>query len=187
MAIVTSDQVKTILQITGTDFDTAIGALIPLVQKFILDYTKNEFRVPRKYITSTEFVFTHNDSAADTITDPDENFIDAGLTDGCHVIVSGSLDNDGVYKVATVVAGTLTLDASEVLTSESSDEYVRIQRVSFPDSLQLIAAKLIGFNLERGQTRGIKSEHIGSYSVQYSNEYPASLLKELNIYRKVFP
>lgn len=60
------------------------------------------------------------DSTPDTITDSSNEFVKRGFDTTLDVWIEGSgVGNDGVYDVAGVAAGTITLDAAETLTAES--------------------------------------------------------------------
>lgn len=68
-------------------------------------------------------------SNPDTITDSSSGFVSLGFVAGQDVTINGSdSDNDGVYDIATVAAGTLTLEADEALTAESSNADLEIFR-----------------------------------------------------------
>lgn len=55
----------------------------------------------------------------------------------------------------------------------------------FPSGLKAVASQMIYFNLQKPGGL-ITNEKIGdSYQVQYSTEYPQSILKQLNTYTKI--
>jgi len=58
------------------------------------------------------------DSNPDTITDGASGFVTAGFKADQAIEVSGTTSNNGIYTLATVAAGTLTLIASDALTAE---------------------------------------------------------------------
>lgn len=66
------------------------------------------------------------DSDPDTITDSAAGFEAFDTTD--KIVVSGSANNDGVYKVASVAAGTLTLDSAESLTAEAAGAVIKVSQ-----------------------------------------------------------
>ena len=70
------------------------------------------------------------DSGPDTITDSANGFGDFEV--GEHILVSGSTSNDGVYVIATVAAGTLTLQTADELTAEALGESVTISAMTKP-------------------------------------------------------
>jgi hypothetical protein len=67
---------------------------------------------------STNLAFFDNGASPDTITDSGNGFITAGFTVGQQLIVTGTTANDGVYTIAGVTAGTLTLSAGDSLADE---------------------------------------------------------------------
>jgi VCBS repeat-containing protein len=70
--------------------------------------------------TSTNLAFFDNGALPDTITDSGNGFVTAGFTVGQQLIVTGTTANDGVYTIAGVTAGTITLSAGHTLTAEAA-------------------------------------------------------------------
>lgn len=68
------------------------------------------------HITGTTIAIV--DGSPSTITDSGNGFLDAGFEDGMTIIIEGSTADDGIYKIATAVAGTLTLEAGIEFTGE---------------------------------------------------------------------
>lgn len=68
------------------------------------------------HYTATTIAFV--DSDPDTITDSASGFVTAGFTAGQTLVVEGTTNNDGIYLIDTVAAGTITLQASDTLTAE---------------------------------------------------------------------
>lgn len=66
------------------------------------------------------------DSNPDTITDSGSAFLTSGFAAGQTIRVSGSASNNGVFTIATVVAGTITLIAGDSLAVESAGASVII-------------------------------------------------------------
>jgi hypothetical protein len=66
------------------------------------------------------------DSDPDTITDTGSGFVTAGFEDGDIITVTGTTNNNDSFLVATVAAGTLTLDAGEAVTAEGAGASVTI-------------------------------------------------------------
>lgn len=77
-------------------------------------------------ITASTIAFNDNGASADTITDTGAGFVTAGFVDGDKITVSGSTFNDGDYTIDTVVAGTITLIATDELTTEGVGDSVTI-------------------------------------------------------------
>lgn len=77
-------------------------------------------------ITGTGLAFV--DSDPDTITDTGSGFLVKGFKAGDRIVVSGSASNDGEYTIASVVAGTITLVATDALTVEGAGASVTIEK-----------------------------------------------------------
>ena len=72
-------------------------------------------------LTGRGVAFVHSTSAADTVTDTGTGFVTAGFKAGDYFRAEGTALNDGVaWRIASVVAGTLTLHKSEIVTTESA-------------------------------------------------------------------
>ena len=80
---------------------------------------------PTATITDTTIAFV--DSNPDTITESGNTFITEGFEAGMQISVSGSTSNDGVYTVASVAAGTITLVAEDSLTAEIAGDTVTMK------------------------------------------------------------
>jgi len=70
-----------------------------------------------------------NDDDPDTITDSNNGFLTAGFASGDLIIVEGSTDNDGIYTIDTVDAGTITLVSTDELSDEIAGEEVKITKL----------------------------------------------------------
>jgi hypothetical protein len=186
MAIITRTTAKTLLQISGTTYDTIIDALIAPVQNFVVEYCNNRFHLSDIYIDASTIAFVSGTPA--TITDSDSGFVTAEFSNSIDIDVFGSARNDGIYAVSTVVAGTMTLATGETLTTEADGRGILITRVAFPAAIQLVVAKLIKFNLDKNNYSGVRSFSLGDYSVTYNHEssYPNGLLKELVPWKKLY-
>lgn len=79
-------------------------------------------------ITGTGIAFV--DSNPDTITDTGTGFVTAGFVAGMPIIISGageSANNTTFHNIATVAAGTITLQSGDSLTAETAGESVTIR------------------------------------------------------------
>lgn len=65
-------------------------------------------------------------STGPTLTDSNSGFVTAGFTKGMSIRVTGSTSNDGTYRIANVVAGTITLTGETDLTGEAAGDTVTI-------------------------------------------------------------
>ena len=72
-------------------------------------------------LTGTGIAFVHSTSAADTVTDSGAGLVTAGFKAGDYFRAEGTADNDGVaWRIASVVAGTLTLHKNEIVTTKTA-------------------------------------------------------------------
>ncbi|CAM4186177.1 phage head-tail connector protein [Paenibacillus alkaliterrae] len=182
--IATLAEVKSILQIIDTSKDSVINALLPSVERFILDWTRNQFKQTKVRIQGKGISF---DATTKAILDSAGGFVLRKFAPGIQIVVEGSLLNDGVYKINTVTATQLTLTPESVLKAESAGEYVTITMVSYPASLKLDVASMISFAMAKANKEGIQSESLGDYSVTFTDAstYPGVILSRLRPYRKV--
>jgi hypothetical protein len=182
--IVTTAEVKTLLSITVSTKDETIKALLPSIEQFLLDWTKNQFKQTKVYRESTAVSF---DAATLTITDGEAQFLVNKLNSGLKIVVEGSLFNDGHYEIDTSTESTLTLVAGSELIAEDTGEHVKITAVFYPRSLKLVVAQMVAYAMQKANKEGIQSESLGDYSVTFTSAdaYPKSILKMLNPYRKV--
>jgi|GEM_PF-3282049 len=81
-------------------------------------------------ISGTDIAFVN--SNPDTITQVAAGFIAAGFKAGQVIVVSGSASNSKTFRIATVAAGTLTLDADCELTAESVGPSITITVIDLP-------------------------------------------------------
>jgi hypothetical protein len=78
--------------------------------------------------TYTAATIAFVDSNPDTITDTANKFLLKGFHAGDKIRVSGSVSNNKVFTIATVVAGTITLVAGDALTAELAGASVTITK-----------------------------------------------------------
>jgi len=188
--IITTEEVKGILQISGSnEYDSLIGTLIPIVQDFVIKYTNNHFEVLTDSVFTEATTLSFVSGPPAKILDSQNQFIENGFTSGVHVRVLGSKLNDGIYKVASLEAGVLTLSNDESLIDESADSEIsiRITMVQFPQGLKLPVAKMVGYHFDKKNFSGVQSERFGDYSVSFqtAGSYPKSILDELDQYRQI--
>lgn len=73
----------------------------------------------QQVIKTDMFTYTDNGASADTITRASGSFISDGFVDGMRIVVTGTVNNNGAYTIATVAALTLTLIPDDALTNET--------------------------------------------------------------------
>jgi hypothetical protein len=196
MAIMTTAEVKTILGIADTTYDTQIEYFLPLVEKDVIEYLNNAFQDGYVYRRSAGTItFNRGDSdTMDSIEDSDGYFLEKGFADGMDISVEGGYANVGIYTIDSVTADKITLDEYGVLIpQEHSDTRndnvigtILISRIKWPDSLKIPVAKMIWYLIDNAKTDDVKSESIDDYSITYagSNAYPVRLLNALDKFRK---
>lgn len=174
--ITTANEVIERLGIDETQYQR-IETLIPEIEQTFLTESKNLFLNKSVVYQSSTMVFTEN-----AITDPYADFIEDYFIAGW-VYVTGSVHNDGWHEVSVITESILT--TVDNLVAEDSGEFITIQLAKFPIELKSIIADMIGEELGK-ETKGIKSESLGSHSITYFDSYSPVLQKRINKYRKLF-
>jgi len=98
---------------------------ITAIDKHIKTRTsRNNYEPEGADITAATIAFVN--SNPDTITDSGNGFVTSGFQAGDVIAVINSSSNDGIYTIDTVVAGTITLIATDSLTVEALGANVTI-------------------------------------------------------------
>ena len=184
---------KTLLGISGTDYDTLLGMLLPVVQNDVLTITNNSFlagqtarAINTSYRQSNVFgnaSYIYNEVAsatfsnsAGTLVDADSGFLDAYFPEATiDVKIEDTLYNDGYYGVETATASTLTLETGWEFIDEEAENII-VYLMKFPKSLQVTAAKMVDYHLNdksgaysKLQLNNEKSESLGDHSITYQD------------------
>lgn len=183
------EEVKRILRITDNTHDAAIDALLPYAQADLCDYCNTFFQDAFVRRESAQLAFVKG--APDTITDPNEDMVDAGFVAGQDIAVEGGHSNVGIHTLAGVAAGTLTLKSTnELIEQDPDDSYnsmgtIRISRVNWPTAAKLVFAKMVWHLVDKPTPGDVKSERVDDYQVVYmgSSEYPVSVAHSLKRFR----
>ena len=193
--IVTLAQVKALMRITSTTYDTVIQSLIPIVEDDVIRYCNTAFQDGYIYSEGSTLATVRGDP--DTITDSDSNWVKYGFLAGMDVYIEGGNGtNMGVYQADTVTAGTLTLTSVNRLISQDIDDtddqpvgVLRVSRINWPVAIILPAAQMVWYHIKEGKPTDVVSERIDDYAVTYSSgsgaqmQYPTRILQGLNKYR----
>ena len=186
MAIITTAEVKTILQISGSDKDTYIAAMIPIMQDYITDYCNDVFLNEDIYVDGATFSFSSR-----TVSDSDSGFVAAGFVSGMDIFIEGSYSNNGLYSLNTVAAASMTTTSadpvSRVFVAEDAGANLTIYHVQFPQALKMACANMIGYQMSKQNLENVSSEKVGDYSVSYADvtgEYPSNILSTLKHYKR---
>jgi len=119
----------------GTDFTIVAGTIVKtgtstFIQEgftasgnIIIDGTSYAYD-SNSTITDTTIAFVN--SNPDTITDSNNGFLTAGFKAGDVIYASGSADNTGYFTIDTVTAGTITLIASDSVSTFTAGSAITI-------------------------------------------------------------
>jgi len=195
MALMTTAEVKSILGITTSEYDTNIAFFIPFVERDLIEYLNNGFQDGYVYRESAgQFALAPDTSTGDYITDGDSDFVNRGFTAGMDIIIQGGHSNGGKYNIAAVTASQLTLSEKGILIAQDQgdtkdDNYIgdiRISRVKWPIALKLPAAKMVWNLIDDAKPNDAISEKLDDYSITYagSNAYPTKVINMLNKWRR---
>ncbi|MFA5165415.1 MAG: phage head-tail connector protein [Candidatus Omnitrophota bacterium] len=164
--MVTLANVKAYLRISDTDAtrDALISLLIPIVYADIVEECNNKF-------VADDYDFSSDDIYFDVTGSTYKILIDAGgftamaYPTGGNIIVSGSRLNDGIFTIAAQADTYLTTTEAIVDELQSTDGYtVRVDLCNFPKPLELIASRMIGYQLSNSNSAGLASMSLGNYS-----------------------
>lgn len=117
---------------------------IETIRKVVTTSGTPEVLSPKYTVTTIAFVNNWTvltPTTKDTITDSASQFLVEGFAAGDVITVSGSTSNDGTYEIYSVVAGTITLTKSGILTSEIAGDTVTIisnHGISVPDGCKVV-------------------------------------------------
>lgn len=186
--IITRTEVKSLLQITDTDWDTFIDMNIPIIEQVICDYCNNDF-IDKRYdwFSSNEIAFVNSSNSIIFTGIGDKN-----LVSGDSIRIYRSKRNNQSFTIDTVNSDSLVLNDIDTVKEETADNVVYLIRLDYPKPLKLIASKMINTlisELDNTKTPGAKSEKIDDYSITYEDNYqgfPLSIMKQLNNYRYLY-
>lgn len=179
--IETRENIKTLLQISGTSKDTLIDMLMQLVESDIHDITKNYFIADNEdiYISADTISF---EASSSKILDS-SNGLDVFEAD-MSIKVFGSIHNDGIYSIASVaVDGSYITVNEDIIDEDNSDENtIRAYKLTYPKALKLLYSKMINFNLSKDKSN-VVSEIIDNHSITFKSsinaDYPDGILQSL--------
>jgi hypothetical protein len=193
--IITLSKAKTLLQISGSTYDTLINSLIPLVEEVIVDHCNNYFidddislngiRIPRVYMYNNDLEFVNSTNSIDNSV-KDLTSYDFNVGDSIRVF--NSKFNNKSFTIDSITTGSIILNDINIVKNESGNT-VMVVRLEYPRPLEIVAAQMIKFNMAK-ITPGMSSEHIDSYSYNLgeitSSGYPKVIMNGLNDYRKLY-
>jgi hypothetical protein len=179
--------VKAFLRISDTDAtrDALISLLIPIVYAEIIEECNNKFIAPDYDITSDDIYFDVTGSTYKILLDAG-GFTAMAYPTGGNIIVSGSRLNDGIFTISAQADTYLTTTEAIVDELQTTDKYdVRVDLCAFPKPLELIASRMIGYQLSNSASAGLTAMSLGNYSESRSagttnGGYPDEIIKSLS-------
>jgi hypothetical protein len=184
--------VKQLLRMSGTDFDrdSFISSMIPIVYADIIEEVNDTFPVEDYsiedddiYFDSTAGVYTINLAAGGFTA---LNFPNTGT-----LLITGSRLNDGLYTIASQTNTKITVTESVNSETQPTIHYpITLQLVNFPKPFELIASRMIGYQLSNSNSAGIVSMSLGNYSESRTagttnSGYPDEIIKSLSKWKKM--
>jgi len=185
--MVTLNAVKDLLRITDADTtrDAFISRMIPIVYAEIVEECNNKFIAPDYDFTSDDIYFDVTGTTYKILIAAG-GFTAMGYPAGGNIIVSGSRLNDGIFTIAAQADTYLTTTEAIVDELQTTDKYsVRVDLCNFPKPLELIASRMIGYQLSNSNSAGLTSMSLGNYSESRSagttnSGYPDEIIKSLS-------
>jgi len=189
MALITKAEVKTRLNITSTDYDDLIDAMIIDLTDWLPEYLNNNF-------TNLNLEYQASTISFDTLTisDSESKLVEEGFVDGMDIYVFGSQHNDGHYEIDEVAAGSMTMVSASFTTETAGTVSPTIYQVQWAKGLKSIVSNMIQYQIDQANGGGAKSEKIGDYSITYGDTvfagsgvsaYPSNIIGSLTPYRKL--
>lgn len=180
--IITRNVLKSLLQMTGTDYDSFIDLNIPLIEETICNYCRNDFIDKQfDYFSSSNVSFVNSTNTIHLVGIENKK-----LSTNDSIRVYRSLRNNQTFTVDSVNTGYIILNSIDEITDEDEGEGVFITKINYPRHLKLIIAKMMNFLINdsnENKEPGIKSEKIDDYSITYEENYngfPMSIMNALN-------
>ena len=133
------------------------------------------------YLEATTIAIVNG--SPDTITDTSLGFVDGGFVNGMRINITGSAADDGYHTVATVTAGTLTLDTNTTVTGETAGSLIRVASDDFEalDIREISYVGLLDGTIFNTMTAGIDPLLFNIDGQQRPTNY------EIREYIEVFP
>lgn len=193
--IATLAEIKTLLGITASTYDTQIKANIPIIEQAICDYCNNDFTDTRQsyrmgYILA---VYTYRSTLSFVASTNSINDSASGLTGlnfkaGDSVRVYNSIHNDQIFTIKTVAAGSIVFEDIDTVVNESAGTSILMARLLWPKPLKNVVADMVRFKVISKINPVLKSESIDDYSYtantdEFANGFPKTLMQSLNKYR----
>lgn len=185
--LITRVKAKQLLNISVSDHDDYIDILLPQIEQSICDICRNDFvNQTYDFFSSNKISFISSNNSINMT-----GIGNKGLSVNDTIRVYKSLKNDQTFTIDTVNTDSLILNDIDDVSDEGEEETIYITLIKYPKPLQLIASKMLQYNLteEENNNLGIKEEKIDDYTVKYSEEshgYSKSIIDKLQPYKQVY-
>lgn len=182
--IATLGEVKALLGITDTTYDTLIAAWLPIVEDDIIEYCNNSF-IDQDISFTGDITQTVTGSVY-TLDCADGGIVASHITSGDIIYLEGSDRNDGYYTTTALTDTKITV--TEPIKAHAEAE-LTVYLVKFPTALQIYLSRMISYMIHHANDAGITSESIGNYSYARSvisdAGYPADVMCGLRKWRNI--
>lgn len=192
--IATLAEIKTLLGITVSTYDTQIKANIPLIEEAICSYCNNDFLDVKTsyklgyilavytYKATLSFVASTN-----SINDSANSLAGLNFKAGDSVRVYNSIHNDQIFTIKTVAVGSIVFEDVDTVANESAGSSILMARLAWPKPLKNIVADMAKFKINKNINIAVKSESIDDYSYtnidEFVNGFPKTLMQSCNAFR----
>jgi len=194
--VVTVNNCKTLLQISGSTNDALIKKLIPIVESKIINYCNNEFIgtyesrlgvTPIVYTYSSTISFLNSDNSINDTENLDFTALNFNVGDS--VRIYNSLSNDKPLTIESIAADKIVFEDVNTIKDEIAGNTIVMARIDYPAEFELIASLMVKFNLLKYGVL-FKSEKFDDYSYTRDDNlidgYPGSIIEGLNDYRSMY-
>ena len=173
--ILTIEQAKAAVPELAERTDDEVSALLDALEILVRKYTNNNFQNRSVRFTAT--------SEGNTLTGTPTDYFSVGDT----IQISQSAVNDGLYVVASVTDGTITVDGNLFAVEKNL-----VTKVEYPPAVKQGVVNLLSWEATQRDKVGIQSETLSRHSVTYADMtganqvlgYPVPLMGFLDLYKK---
>lgn len=181
--IINKANIKTLLGISVSTYDTQIDAIYPILLDQICSYCNNDFVKINwaNYPVHRQCDLTTTSTTITTTTDVSLFVV------GDFIRLYGTEYNDGLYQIKTNTGGVITIETAKTLRPETGSGYIAL--IDFPNEFLNVIAKYIDTTIVNDSN--VKREKVPDYEVEYftPNDTSSYINKNssiLNVYRKVY-
>jgi len=195
--IATLTEIKALLGISVSTYDTQIKSYIPVVEEVICGHCRNDFidYRPNGYTGINEVTVYANRAtlsfvaSTNSVNDSASGLAGLNFKVGDSVRVYNSLHNNQIFTIKTVAAGSIVFEDIDTVKDEAAGFMVLMVRLNWPRALKDTVANMIKFKLDKKINMAVKAESFDDYSYsttdqkEYINGYPKSIMSNLKDYK----